>query len=322
MKFNAAIATACLLLLLQGCGTPENKQAQPEPQPTAAQKQPDEYKAKLNVFTRDDNWKESLAYFQAEVQKDPKSAEAHCFLGVSALKMRNLELAETELLLAVKLDPKLALAQAYLGWLYAEKGDFPRAEESLARARALKPDLSAIYEITAHMEKLRGNYDTTLTQLEESQKKDYKSSRSLALAEIYFAKGDKKKARQNLRAALKKESGDYKALTSMGAIYISEKKYLHAITTLERSRKINPDFPITHLNLGVAYMKFRKIKPAIESLEKAAQLMPASDLPHFYLGEAYLMARDKKKAEREYMQARSLNPDNRRAAEALARLKR
>jgi Tfp pilus assembly protein PilF len=326
MEKKLKIGAACclVLLLLSGCGSPgKPKKQQPPgfPQQGSPQ-QTTEPRGKLSEHMKSGDWKESLTSFKQDVEKNPKSSEAHCALGVVAIKGRDLDLAEKELLLAARLDHKSAQVQACLGWLYAEKKDYPRAEEALNKARALDSRLSMTNDIAAYIEKLKGNYDGALMKLEESQKKEYKSSRSLSLAEIYFSKGDTRKAKTNLIGVLKKDGADYKALTSMGAIFISEKNYILARKVLERSLMLNPNLPATHLNLGVAYMKLKKTKAAIKALEKAVSMEPLNDKSHFYLGQAYLQARDKKKAEREFMQARSLNPDNKRASEALAALKR
>jgi|GEM_PF-5271777 len=321
MKITFKIAAVwCLaLFLFTGCSSPGKKQQLP---PQIPQQQAAQPRSRINEYLKSGNWKGCLASFQQEAENNPKSIQAHCSVAGAAIKEHNLELAEKELLLASRLDPKSALPEAYLGWLYAEKKVYPKAEEHLKRAKELDSQLAVTYELTAYVEKLKGNYDAALTQIEEAQKKEYKSSRLLSTAEIYFAKGNKDQAKTDLNAVIRKNGNDYRALTSIGAVYISDKNYTMARKVLERSLKINPGLPATYLNLGVAYMKLNSIKAAIKTLEKAIILQPTNDKSHFYLGQACLLAKNKKRAEREFMQAVSLNPDNKRAAEALAGLKR
>jgi len=281
-----------------------------------------QYREKVYQYGKKETWKEGIAYFQQEVVNNPKSAQAHCYLGISYIKEKNFDKAREELEEAVKIDPNYALAHAYLGWIYAEKHDYEMADESLKKAKQIDPQLSITYEIIGYVEKQRGNYDNAIQQLQEAQKKNYRESTNASMAELYFAKGDLETAKSTLQKTLDKNPLDYKALTSLGAIYVIEKKYNIAIELLERAKMIYADFAPNHLNLGVAYLMNKNPQDAQMELERAVALDRFNDNAHYYLGLAYREGKDLKKAEKELQQAISLNPDNEKARKALEDLRK
>ena len=96
---------------------------------------------------RDDDMSEGMAAFEAALKLDPNFARAHAYLGQMYLRQswrtaapRDLEIANRETELAVRLDNEDSECLCYRGFVLIFLRDFAGALDHLQRAQLLKPD--------------------------------------------------------------------------------------------------------------------------------------------------------------------------------------
>jgi tetratricopeptide (TPR) repeat protein len=92
-------------------------------------------------FAQTGNLKCALAAYEAAVQLDPHSAQAHYNLGVAHERARQPAAAAAELRLALKYKPGMTKAHNSLGFLLMDMGDSTEAETEFRAALELDPKL-------------------------------------------------------------------------------------------------------------------------------------------------------------------------------------
>ncbi|MEK7341107.1 MAG: tetratricopeptide repeat protein, partial [Candidatus Binatota bacterium] len=152
--------------------------------------------------------KEARGAFENLLKRFPKEPDLYLLLGVSSLRLRDVQAAEVYIRQALALAPDHAEARTLLGWIALEvRRDYASAVEEYGRVVQLRPDFPEAYN-------------------------------NLAVA--LKKNGDLEKAVANFNRALELR-GDYsEALSNRGWLYIEQKKWREAGSDFEQALKINP----------------------------------------------------------------------------------
>ncbi|TCK67763.1 tetratricopeptide repeat protein [Winogradskyella wandonensis] len=134
----------------------------------------------------------------------------------------------------------------------------PEIEES-SKSKVLKDFVQFVEKNPQYQKDLIEATDSVNTQ------KDTKSLTNLG--SFYLKSGDKEKALQNYKAALKQTPSDFKLLRDIILIQIDLKQYQDALQQSKNALELYPAQPILYLLNGVAYINLGEAKSAIESLE-------------------------------------------------------
>lgn len=152
--------------------------------------------------------KEARGAFENLLKRFPKEPDLYLLLGVSSLRLRDVQAAEVYIRQALALAPDHAEARTLLGWIALEvRRDYASAVEEYGRVVQLRPDFPEAYNNLAVALKKNG---------------------ALEMAVVNF----------NRALELR---GDYsEALSNRGWLYIEQKKWREARGDFEQALKINP----------------------------------------------------------------------------------
>ena len=98
----------------------------------------------------------ALSALRKAVEQDPLSALAHELLGLAAMDVNDLDLAELHLKTAIDLDPNSATAHNNLGLVYQRRGKIGNSIEEVQRAAQADPTSADIQYNLAHLCDLDG----------------------------------------------------------------------------------------------------------------------------------------------------------------------
>lgn len=152
--------------------------------------------------------KEARGAFENLLKRFPKEPDLYLLLGVSSLRLRDVQAAEVYIRQALALAPDHAEARTLLGWIALEvRRDYASAVKEYGRVVQLRPDFPEAYNNLAVALKKNGDLEMALANF----------NRALELR------------------------GDYsEALSNRGWLYIEQKKWREARGDFEQALKINP----------------------------------------------------------------------------------
>jgi TolB-like protein/Tfp pilus assembly protein PilF len=168
------------------------------------------------------NLEKAAELFKHALIRDPENAPAHARLAIahalnavpsgSAISFVEAQsIIRTAAVKALELDPLLPDAHEAMGWVHARELDWSSAENAFKRAIDLNPSLSQTYTSFS---------TSTLRPL-----------------------GKRDDALRLLRVALKNDPLSLQVQQEIGQVQIENGQYEEAVTTFERVRAIEPDFP-------------------------------------------------------------------------------
>lgn len=152
--------------------------------------------------------KEARGAFENLLKRFPKEPDLYLLLGVSSLRLRDVQAAEVYIRQALALAPDHAEARTLRGWIALEvRRDYASAVEEYGRVVQLRPDFPEAYNNLAVALKKNGALEMAVANF----------NRALELR------------------------GDYsEALSNRGWLYIEQKKWREARGDFEQALKINP----------------------------------------------------------------------------------
>ena len=116
-----------------------------------------------------------------------------------------------------------------------------------------------------------------------------------------FKSGAYEDAENDFRTILVFDPYNQTALSCLGAIFFSQKKYPEAAMLFERETKAFPGAPIGFRNLALSLLQMGKIKEALEAMEYACGISPTNKTFLIETARIYAYAGDRKNTEK-YLQ--------------------
>lgn len=249
---------------------------------------------------------EAQAIIEKIAAADPKNAEAQYYLGVLALRRRDIDAAIRQLELATSLAPANSSYMLELGGAYGQAAMkagllskwslAKKAQAALEKAVALDPE-----NLGAHQGLL--NY--------------YKMAPS-------FVGGSKEKAYEQA-AEIRRRNLPW-GTTAFVELYLGDKKFDEAFTVLDDGLKANPDdYYLTYLVGRTADVSGQRFDRGEQALRRCLELTPRGNLPshaavHWRLGNLALQRGNIDGARAAYEKSLALDPKFKDATAALAKL--
>jgi Tfp pilus assembly protein PilF len=152
---------------------------------------------------------EAKAVFEALLRRYPQEADLHLFLGITLLRLRDPQAAESSVRKAIAIDPDHVEARTLLAWIEADiRGNLDAAIAEYKRVVELKPDYPQAYN----------NLGVALKR-----------------------KGELAQAAENFNRALERQPDFGAALSNRGWVFAEQNKWTDARRDFERALKINPE---------------------------------------------------------------------------------
>ncbi len=321
--------------------------------------QPDNYKARIslaNLLIGAREVDKAAEQVGVVLQAQPNNAEAHQARSAIAALQGNRDLAIAEITKAVELDPKNAAVHVTFARLLAAYSADPGSiENHLKKALELDPKSTDIKEIVASFYEKQQRWEEAELLLNSSVASDpYSVQPRVALADLYFRRGDTAKTEQILRQATSDLAddpagaqlmADYylrigaldKALTEFATQSAAHPKYLvlkksYADLLLETGQqqkagevirtlvKDNARDPGVVLLNGISLVQSGKVKEAVTVLQALVKDSPENAKARYWLARAAEAEGDAALAEQNLREAVRIAPGMIAAEEELANI--
>jgi Tfp pilus assembly protein PilF len=152
---------------------------------------------------------EAKAVFEALLRRYPQEPDLHLFLGITLLRLRDPQAAESSVRKAIALDANHVEARTLLAWIESDiRGDFDAAIAEYKKVVELRPGFPQAYN----------NLGVALKR-----------------------KGELAQAAENFNKALERQPDFGAALSNRGWVFAEQNKWSDARRDFEQALKINPE---------------------------------------------------------------------------------
>jgi len=245
------------------------------------------------VASSENNPAKAVVFLQKAIQLNPKSSEAHLFLGQSQMESGDLKAAEKNLRRAIELSvntPKNGFESRrthyMLGRLLIADGRREEGEKELIKARELQTKLikTTRDELNVLFSQVVG--DSKISPVKNVRQNQPDTPTDLSpqrIAEI-------KKSKNYLSEVLAQ------AFYNLGVIAVQNGQLTEALEKFSAAAVYAPDFPNLNRSWGIIAFRTREFDKAIAPLAKQVKANPQDNLPRQMLGASYYFTNDFKNA--------------------------
>lgn len=214
--------------------------------------------------------------FKQVIALDPRSGAAHVNLGVAYMRDKRWDEAVVQLREAQKLLPNEPGIPLNIGLSYYRKGDFAAAIEPFSLSLKQAPESSQARYLLGLCYFFRNRFAESAAMLAPLWEKESNNLNYLYVLNIAAGKSSNE--------ALEKRAGDQMLAIGQGS----------------------PEF---HLYVGKGWLAKGDTSRALDEFRAAAAAKPAMPLAHYFIGRALLQQHDYKHAETEFLQDVGIEPD-------------
>jgi tetratricopeptide (TPR) repeat protein len=221
--------------------------------------------------------------------------------------------------------PRSADAHFFEGKVYAAQGDWDRAEASLLKTLELDPSYSSAYDLLISTYVASNRLTLAIDQINALLSKDPNNARLLMLSGLIYDKSNRFSQAQDAYEKLLSLRSDFApALNNLAYLYSERLNELDKAYDLARkARALRPDDAATADTLGWILYRRADFDQALVLLKESATKLPKVPEVQFHLGMAYYMMgqiQAARKALRQAADAQSDFPGKQDAAHRLALL--
>ena len=185
---------------------------------------------------------EAKAVFEALLRRYPQEPDLHLFVGITLLRLRDPQAAESSVRKAIAIDPDHVEARTLLAWIEADiHGNFDAAIAEYKKVVQLRPDLPQAYNNLGVALKL---------------------------------KGELAQAAENFNRALERQPDFGAALSNRGWVFAEQNKWSDARRDFEQALKINPEDDGALYGLSQSLREARDYAGAQEALGQLISRSP------------------------------------------------
>jgi len=192
-------------------------------------------------------------------------------------------------------------------------GDLEGAVEWCSKAVNLDPDkpsfrwkLMEIYAILGDMEAAIAVGKEALTKIAETSDE---VRTHLTLANLYLSTSAFDESAEQLKEALKLDTGNSELWFALGQCYSRQGKTKDSLKAFQRAAKIDPNHPEIMYNIGDVFLSLGKPDRAVDPLLQAVRLKHDFSLAHYDLSLAFFELKKYQKAEMSARAALRDDPD-------------
>lgn len=216
------------------------------------------------------SYQKAAEFLQTAMDRGETSAFDTALLGICYIKLNQKEKAKNVLTTALKMDDNSFTVHMGLGTLAFENRDFSNAFEHFSHAYSIRKE---------SVQALKGM-----------------SSSLINLGVEKYAKGDKKKAEETFKKALKIEPDSVAALRNLGIVYSETDRDNDAIKAYRKALEINPDDAVVLRLLSDVLESMGKWNDLFNALKKLSSVQAYNPYPYEKLGLLYEKKGEKGKA--------------------------
>ena len=230
--------------------------------------------------------------------------------GIAALNAGDTNGAKAAFEVAVQKNPKQADAHHYLGLVNDQIGNKAEAEKNYRKALELQPDLEESAVNLAAILVENGKYDEAASLMKTSIAKNPKSAAlQVNLGMALSGKNDVDGASKAFEEAIKLEPNNGIHLVTYAGHLARNNKKDEALTKLKQAEKISANDAGVLASVALEYKGLRDFKSCIAVLDKAVHVKDVAEL-RIYRGTCKLGLKDLPGATTEFKDAVAKEPNN------------
>jgi len=224
----------------------------------------------LLTFFRAAEFKDTLTFWSATVDRNPFDTYAHNELGIAYLEKNNTRPAQEEFKKALTMPGRAAdhvIAAKMLAQIYIKDRQYLKAEKILNRLIALKKPPDGAFEIMGDLcAKTNDAPGAIIAWQKEIKLYPNRSEAYSHLGHYFLENNDLLAAKKYFSIAVNLDPDSYFAYYGAGeALYMENNR--RSIEFYQQALRIKPDFSPAHLGLAQAYIKNNNPAGAIGELE-------------------------------------------------------
>jgi len=230
--------------------------------------------------------------------------------GIAALKAGDLNGARASFDVAIQKNPKQADAHHYMGLVLEQLGDRPGAEKSYRKALEIQPDLEEPATNLAAILVEAGKNDEAATLMKKAVAKNPKNAAlHVNLAMALSGKGDVEGANKSFEEAIKLAPDQGINLVSYAAHLAKNKKNEDAVAKLKQAEKVGANDAGVLASVALEYRGMKDFKTCVAVLDKAVHVKDVAEL-RVYRGTCKLGLHDLSGATTEFKDAVAKEPNS------------
>jgi len=222
----------------------------------------------------------------------PRSLLGRLWLGQLHYSRGKWEKAFEQFEAALKISPRCYEALVALGGLAARKAEFDKAEQHLKAALEIEPEgYDALLQLGRVYAQQADTLQRALTTLQKAYLQHPDSpTLNAELGELHYSARNYAKASYFLAKAARLEPDRVSHRIALGKSLFYEEKLEESLKQFRRAAKIEPKNPEVHYYIGGIYLAQKKYPRATTSLRKANRLGKVGDKSYrdalFFIGKA------------------------------------
>lgn len=238
-----------------------------------------------------------------------QSAEDHVVLGMTFIRINDLESAHRQFEMAVALDEGHAEARFHLANVLGGRGNVADAVIQYERVLAIDPDKAEAHQNLGLALQRLGQFESALVHHQAAHAIAPKSvAIHVSLGDAYRHLGRHDDAIGQYVQALATNPGLTDAHINLGGCFHATGRREQAIRSYQQALTINPGLADAHYNLGNLYAEIDNLDAAIVHYERSIGLHPASAEVHNNLANVLQKRGRYEEAIAHYRDAISLKP--------------
>lgn len=213
-----------------------------------------------NVYWRNRNMRQALAYYDKATQQDPSAVQPRLARAEVYERTSNFFLMLYELEQLEKMGYKNADMYAQMGSVYLLSKDVPKAKEYFKKAISLEPGHPGARNLLTLLAEREGNYALALENLQAAEDYDQSSGKWLQASFYQQKLGQEKESLQTLKQAYKQFDGSVEIGYFYGLALQDAGKSRQAARVLKKIVKQRPDYLDARLAYAYALDSLKKYK--------------------------------------------------------------
>lgn len=186
----------------------------------------------------------------------------------------------------------------------------------LSRMFQVDPNSYRVHQLLGRIDEDRWQNDKALAEYKTvEQMRPALPGLHLAIGEVLWREGRLEPALAEFEAEIKLSPYDSRPYAEAGTILVKQHESAEAIPDLTKALQLQPDQLLLHKQIGTAYYQQKKYAQAEQELEKALPIDHDGSV-HFLLGAVYRDSGHPRKAKTEMEEARLIQTQSERRAEA------
>jgi len=275
-------------------------------------KRADVYKGIGWFYMHKQEYEQAIENWQKALEIDPNIPDVHNNIALALMGQNKQSEAIEELEKDLKISPDSSFSYFLLGQIYLRQQEYEKARINYEKAIELQPNYTNVYyglfTLSAKLnqqDKAR-EYMATFKKLKEEDMKILKARNEevddlvdmrkgavgtyLLAGQMYQAEGNFQKAEEILNKAIVLDPNNVLCLERLASLYLTSNRLNEAVRLYIKISEINPEDPLSHLNIGILSKRLKQFDIAERAFRKVIEVAPELSAGYCELAQLYLRA--------------------------------